>query len=89
MTDKEVSMMSVKEFEDYEKEQTAKNAWIVANELVKRIDGAPALGEYINAKLSVTTDQYHNSTTEEKKKAVPGCGYIEKILLLYYQVVGT
>lgn len=96
MTDEEVSMMSVKEFEYYEKERMAKNAWIVANELVKRIDGAPVLGEYINAKLSVTMDQlfffnkdllieYQNSTTEEKKKAVPGSGYIEKILLFLKQ----
>ena len=39
----EISQMSVKEFEQYESERMSKNAWIVANELVKRIDGAPVL----------------------------------------------
>jgi hypothetical protein len=96
MTDEEVSKMSVQEFEDYEKNRMEKNAWIVANELVKRIDGAPVLGEYINAKLSDTTEklflfnrdlllEYQNCTTEEKRKAVPGSGYIEKILLFLRQ----
>ena len=96
MTDEEVSKMSVQEFEDYEKNRFEKNAWIVVNELVKRIDGAPVLGEYINAKLSDTTGklfffnkdlllEYQNCTTEEKRKAVPGSGYIEKILLFLTQ----
>jgi hypothetical protein len=35
--------MSLKEFEEYENDRMTKNAWIVANELVKRIDGAPVL----------------------------------------------
>ena len=42
---------------DYEKERIEKNAWIVAKELVKRIDCAPVLGEQVNAKLSDMTDK--------------------------------
>ena len=42
---------------DYEKERIEKNAWIVAKELVKRIDCAHVLGEQVNAKLSDMTDK--------------------------------
>ena len=40
--------MSVKEFEQYESERMSKNVWIVTNELVKQVDGAPVLSEYID-----------------------------------------
>ena len=33
----------LKEFEEYERVRMSKNAWIVANELVNRIDGAQYL----------------------------------------------
>ena len=57
MTAKEVEGMSLQEFEKYEAERTSKNAMAVSKELVKRIDGAPVLGEYINCKLSEEMDQ--------------------------------
>ena len=54
MTNDEISHMSFKEFEQYESERMSKNAWIVANELVKRIDGAPVhvLSECIDCNLA-------------------------------------
>ena len=81
----------LKEFEEYERVRMSKNAWIVANELVNRIDGAPVLSEYINCQLSLKPNEmfffnkeylveYQHATTEGKKKKVPGSGYIEKIL---------
>ena len=45
MTEEEIKEMSLKDFEAHENERMTKNAWIVAEELVKRIDGAPVLGE--------------------------------------------
>ena len=52
MTEEEIKEMSLKDFEAHENDRMTKNAWVVAEELVKRIDGAPGLGEYIHCQLS-------------------------------------
>ena len=96
MTDEQASKMSVKEFEEYEKQRMSKNAWIVANALVKRIDGAPVLSEYINCKLSAKPNEmfffnkeylveYQHATAEVKKMKVPGSEYMEKVLKFFEQ----
>ena len=43
--------MDVKQFEKYEKTRMEKNAWAVAQELQKRLDDAPILGEYIKRQV--------------------------------------
>ena len=45
MSQRELRMLSVKEFEEVEEKRMQKNAWAVSRELVERIDGAPVLGE--------------------------------------------
>jgi hypothetical protein len=96
MTSEQISQMSVKQFEEYESDRMTKNAWIIANELVQRIDGAPVLGEYIHCKLSNKADdmfffnkdylvEFQNSASQEKRKEVPGSGYMEKILKFQQQ----
>ena len=52
MTEEEIKEMFLKDFKAHENEIMTKNAWIVAEELVKRIDGAAVLGEYIHCQLS-------------------------------------
>ena len=44
----------LKEFEEYERVSMSKNAWIVANELVNRIDGAQYL-------VNTSTVNYHSN----------------------------
>ena len=74
-----------------------KNAWGVANELVRRIDNAPVVGEFISLKLSEEVNEYffinkeyilqfNTVTTDYKKKKVPGSGYASKILQFFDQL---
>ena len=66
------------------------NAWAVSNELAKRMDGAPILGEYIYCQLSEKLDEMFFFNKEkldaqqqavvEKKDLVIGSGYIKKIV---------
>ena len=89
MTEDEIKDMSLEDFEAHENEKMTKNAWIVAEELVKRIDGAPALGEYIHCHLSEEPSkmfffnkdnlQAYQNASKEKKKSVPGSVYIQPI----------
>lgn len=90
MTAEEIEGMSLQAFEKYEAERMLNNAWAVSKELVKRIDGAPVLGEYISCKLSEERDQMFFFNKESldayqhasggKKDLVAGSGYIKKIL---------
>ena len=89
MSQDEIQKMSLSEFEKYERDRMCRNAWEVAKELVNRIDGAPVLGEYINCQLSEQPKKLfffnkegleaHQHGTAEKKKTIPGSGYIQKI----------
>ena len=96
MTAAQVSEMSVKDFEEYEKDRMTKNAWIVAEELVTRIDGAPVLGDYIDCRLSDKAEnmfffnkeyltEFQHATTQEKINSTPGSGYMEKVLKFQQQ----
>ena len=96
MTAAQVSQMSVKDFEEYEKDRMTKNAWIVAEELVTRIDGAPVLGNYIDCRLSDKAEnmfffnkeyltEFQHATTQEKINSTPGSGYMEKVLKFQQQ----
>ena len=89
-TQEEIKEMSLKDFEAHENERMTTNACIVAEELVKRIDGAPVLSEYIHCQLSDEPSKmfffnrdslqaYQNARTE-KKKSVPGSEYIHKMM---------
>ena len=52
LTDDEIEKLSVSEYDKHEFERMEKNAWIVANEVRNRIDGALVFSEFINAFLS-------------------------------------
>ncbi|XP_070570891.1 uncharacterized protein [Ptychodera flava] len=90
MTREEIEKMSVKEYEEYEARRMTQNAWIVAKEVVSRIDGAPVLGQYITGCLADKPEdafffnrQYllqYMAATSSSKSTTPGSGYIEKIL---------
>ena len=47
MSNGDIKKMDNKEFELYESNRMEKNAWSVAEELQRRLDDAPILGEYI------------------------------------------
>ena len=90
VTEEEITEMSLKDFEAHENERMTKNAWMVAEELVKRIDGAYVLGEYIHCQLSEEPSkmfffnrdslQAYQNASMEKKKPVPCSGYINKMM---------
>ena len=52
MSNEDIKKMDMKEFEVYESNRMEKNAWAVAEELQRRLDNAPILGEYIKAFLT-------------------------------------
>ena len=70
--------------------------WIVAEELVTRIDGAPVLGDYIDCRLSDKAEnmfffnkeyltEFQHATTQEKINSTHGSGYMEKVLKFQQQ----
>ena len=89
-----VDRLTVQEFEQLEYERMQKNAWFVANLLVKRIDGAPVLGERIKAYLAEVKEkqfffnekylmQYNSASNPSAKKDIPGANYFDKILRFF------
>ena len=49
LSDQQISQVTVKEFEQHQMQVISKNALEVSDDVVKRLDGAPALGEFISA----------------------------------------
>ena len=92
MSQEEIDGMSVADYEEYEKKRILANAWDVAKEVTRRIDGAPVLGEYIKAHLSDELKdmfffdnrdlihEYAKISSASRKQSVPGSTYIGKIL---------
>ena len=68
-----------------------KNAWRVAEEIAERIDGAPVLGEFIEAQLTPREDRIfffnkvyvkeYQQATASNKPSVPGYSYLKKLEL--------
>ena len=93
MSDEEIKKMDVKEFEKYERTRMEKNAWAVAQELQKRLDDAPILGEYIKAFLTEKSNEgfffnrdyltSYMEAAETKRKELPGQGYFKLIIDFY------
>ena len=94
MSQREIEMLSVKEFEEVEEKRMQKNAWAVSRELVERIDGAPVLGERIKAYLSEDTTehfffnqkylmQYISVSGQAAKDKIPGSAYVSKIIQFF------
>ena len=90
MTSEEITNMSVKEYEIYESDRMKRNAWSVANEVARRIDGAPVLSEYLHCKVSNNIEDqfFFNGDILKQYKAsthanLPGIGYIDKIQRFY------
>jgi hypothetical protein len=51
LTDEQISNLTLNEFEEHQKQIMRKNALDVTDEVVQRLDGAPALGEFITKLL--------------------------------------
>ncbi len=77
LNEDEVQAMSLQGYETYEKHRMECNAWLVAEEITRKIDDAPVLGSYITAILSKKPDdlfyfnnkeleQYQNAGTQAK-----------------------
>jgi len=90
MTDEEVQLMSVKDFQEYEKKRMENNAWEVANEVKERIHDAPVLSEYITAHLTMKTENqfffneanilnYSKSKSSSAREQIPGSGYMNTL----------
>ena len=47
LSDEEISTLTLKEYEEHERQRMEKNAWHCAGEISKRIDGAPVFNEFI------------------------------------------
>ena len=52
MSNGDIKKMDMKEFELYESNRMENNAWALAEELQRRLDDAPILGDYIMAFLT-------------------------------------
>jgi len=52
ISNNDIKMMDMKEFEGYESNRMENNAWAVAEELQRRLGDTPILGEYIEAFLT-------------------------------------
>ena len=89
LSKEQISKISLPEFEKYERQHMAKNAWYVSEQIVERIDDAPVLKEYIHSHLNETLEElfffnkpYIDSCRdafEKTKDKVPGSSYIRKI----------
>ena len=55
LSEEEIRNLSQEEHVQNEK-RMERNAWRVAEEIAERIDGAPVLGEFIEARLTPNTD---------------------------------
>ena len=89
MTEAKIAEMTMKEFEVHEEERMQKNAWLIAEDLANRLDGAPVLSSYIHGLISSKSQEhfffnkeevkaYHTACSSAKQN-VPGSGYIKKI----------
>ena len=90
MTPEEIDGMSWSKYEVYEEGRMERNAWMVAEEVQKRVDDAPVLSEYITAYKSQKMENmfffneehlssFQKCTSDNARKKVPGSCYIEKI----------
>lgn len=52
MTDDEIAKLTVKEFDEREMQRMEKNAWHCAEEIRRRVDGAPVFSEFIKSYLT-------------------------------------
>ena len=89
LSKEQISKMSLPEFEKYERQHMAKNAWYVSEQIAKQIDDEPVLKEYIHSHLSETSEELfffnrpyidsYRDVSEKTKDKVPGSSYIRKI----------
>lgn len=59
MQEEEIQAMSLEEYENYEKDRMARNAWYASEEVSGRIDDAPVFKEYIQSRVSESTDKMY------------------------------
>ena len=88
LSDEEISTLTLKEFEEHERQRMEKNAWHCAGEISKRIDGAPVFNEFIQCFVTEKKNtfffnktyltQYSSAGSTLQKKSVPAYHYITK-----------
>ena len=93
MSNEDIKKMDMKEFEVYESNRMEKNAWAMAEELQRRLDDAPILGEYIKAFLTEKSNDgfflnrdylaRYMEASEAKRIDLPGHAYFKKIWNFY------
>ena len=93
MSNEDIKKMDMKEFEVYESNRIEKNAWAMAEELQRRLDDAPMLGEYIKALLTEKSNNgfffiwdylpRYMEASEVKREDLPGHAYFKKIWDFY------
>lgn len=82
ISEENIQNMSVKDYEEYERNRMETNAWFVANKVTKRIDGAPILSDFIKTYTSYQpSDQFlfnseqlqklNSATTQRAKESIP------------------
>lgn len=83
LTDDQISQLTLNEFEEHQRQIIRKNALEVTDDVVNRLDGAPALGEFISAYRTPIDENeqffFNKNSIAEQTSSVPGAAYIDKI----------
>ena len=89
ISDEEISKMTLSEFDKHQEIRMKKNAYLVRDEVVHRIDGAPCLKEEIKAFPSPDHTfffdkkqiaKHHSTTNKDGDLNSPGYHYFQKIM---------
>ena len=93
LNDDEISKLTVSEYDENEKKKMEKNAWYCAEEIRKRIDGAPVFNDIIHLFLTERSNtfffnktylvQYNTASSIPQKQSVPGYHCITKVMTFF------
>ncbi len=99
LTEDQADNMTIKEYEQYEKDRMEKNAWLVTEEVTKRIDEAPVLSTFIKAYKSEKVENHfffntenvkkYHSATPQAREDIPGAAVIAKSMQHFDQHYDT
>ena len=88
LSDAEISAMSINDFDAHQRQRMHVNACSVQKEIVKRIDGAPCLNEYIKAFETPDPPFFfnkkllykHHNSSESGNPNIPGQNYFRELV---------
>ena len=79
LTDDQISQLTLNEFEEHQRQIIRKNALEVTDDVVNRLDGAPALGEFISAYRTPIDENeqffFNKNSIAEQTSSVPGAAH--------------